>query len=109
MKQDKKWPTPQDEGKLPIDIYETDKEFVIRTVLAGVNQEDLDISIVDNIVTISGNRLDPMEDAKFTTKEIFWGPFKRTCTLPTSVDSDNSEATLNSKGMLTLSFPKIEK
>jgi len=109
MKQDKKWPDPQDEGKLPIDVYETDKEFVIRTVLAGVKQEDLDISIVDNIVTISGNRIDPVQDAQFTKKEIFWGPFKRTCTLPADVDPDKSDATLNNKGMLLLSFPKISK
>lgn len=110
-KKTKKLPSYVEEGKLPVDVYQTDFEYVIRTVIAGVKQEDLDISIVNDLVTIKGNRQEPesVDDKNYTKKECYWGPFSRTCVLPDNIDTDNSKAILNAKGILTIRFPFKEE
>ncbi|HOE15123.1 MAG TPA: Hsp20/alpha crystallin family protein [Candidatus Paceibacterota bacterium] len=110
-KKDKKLPAYVEEGKLPVDIYHTDDEYIIRTVIAGVKQEDLDISIVNDLVTIKGERLEPesVEDKNYIKQECYWGAFSRTCVLPDNIDTDNSKAILSSKGILTIRFPIIKE
>lgn len=107
----KKLPDYVEEGKLPVDIYETDNEFVIRAAIAGTKQEDLDISIVNDLITIRGVREEPEEpeSKKYIKRECYWGPFSRTCVLPENIDADNSKAVLNSKGILTIRFPKKQE
>jgi HSP20 family molecular chaperone IbpA len=56
---DKKLPECPEEGRLPVDLYETDDEIVLRTVIAGVEQSEIDISINNDMVTIRGERKEP--------------------------------------------------
>ena len=72
-KKTKKLPSYVEEGKLPIDCYEIDTEYIIRAAIAGVKQEDLDISIVNDLLTIKGNREEPetVDEKNYIKKECY--------------------------------------
>lgn len=97
-------------GQLAVDVYETDEKLVIKARTAGVNKEDLDVSISDGILTISGT-LSSGDDADATNwhiQECYWGEFSRTLALPVAVKEDEVEAVLKD-GVLTISFNKIKQ
>jgi HSP20 family protein len=100
---------PQD-GELPVDMYQTDDEIIIRAIVAGVDPSDLEISITRDMVTVRGTREEYQEaraDGYFH-RELFWGSFSRTLLLPEEVAIDESEA--NEKhGMLEIRLPKLDK
>jgi len=98
------------EGELAIDIYETAKEIVVKAPIAGINgDEDLDITIADDIVTIRGERKEEKEvdHNSYHAQECYWGAFSRTVTLPTKVIGDEARADFK-KGILTIRLPKAE-
>ena len=94
-------------GQLAVDVYETSDRLIIKARTAGIERKDLDVSIADNILTISGV-LNGGEDDKATQwhiQECYWGEFKRTVALPVQVKEDGVEAVLKD-GVLTISFEK---
>ena len=97
------------EGQLAIDMYQTPSEIVIKT-MAGVKQEDLDVSITRDVVTIRGKREESNDTAgnDYFHKELYWGSFSRTIILPQEIDVDESEA-IYKNGLLTIRMPKIDK
>lgn len=105
---DKKLPECPEEGRLPVDLYETDDEIVLRTVIAGVDQNEIDISINNDMVTIRGERKEPEIVAidDYIKHECYWGNFSKTCVLPPNVDTDNATANFDDKGILIIRFPK---
>jgi HSP20 family protein len=97
-------------GQLAVDVYETEDKLVVKARTAGVNREDLDVSISDGILTISGT-LSSGDDADATNwhvQECYWGEFSRTLALPVSVKEDEVEAVLKD-GVLTVAFGKIKE
>lgn len=104
----KKLPECPEEGRLPIDLYETEDEIVLRTVVAGVDQNEIDISINNDMVTIRGERKEPeiVGNDDYIKHECYWGTFSRTCVLPSNVDIDNAAANFDDKGVLIIRFPK---
>ena len=109
---DDSWDDSQEEflGQLTVDVYETEEKLVIKARTAGVNKEDLDVSISDGILTISGT-LSSGDDADATNwhiQECYWGEFSRTLALPVSVKEDEVDAVLKD-GVLTISFSKIKQ
>ena len=82
------------EGELTVDVYQTADAVVIKSMIAGVRPEDLDISITRDVVTIRGKREEEktIEEEDFITKELYWGSFSRTVTLPVEIDVDEAEA-----------------
>jgi HSP20 family protein len=98
------------EGELAIDVYETDKDIVIQSAIAGVRSEELDISLENDVVTIKGVRKNPNqeEEKQYFHEECFWGPFSRQVFLPEEVDTKNVEASIK-EGVLTLRLPKAER
>lgn len=98
------------EGQLAVDVYQTDTEIVIRSAIAGIKSEDLDISIESDSVIIRGVREQPPEagDKKYFYQECYWGPFSRQIILPEETDPNQSEASMK-EGILTIRIPKIEK
>jgi len=99
-----------EEGQLTIDVYQTESEVVIKSTIAGVNPEDIDISITNDMVTIRGKRV---KDEKITAEdyyyqELYWGAFSRSVILPVEVDADRAKATIKN-GILTIRLPKSEK
>ncbi len=99
-----------EEGQLAIDMYQTPNEIIVKTMVAGVKPEDLDISITRDMVTIKGHREDSRDFAgdDFFHKELYWGAFSRTIVLPAEIEVEEAEAT-NKNGLLILRLPKIDK
>ncbi len=95
---------------MAVDVYQTDSEIVIRSTIAGVKPEDLDISIESDIIFIKGNRQEPPEKSEKTyfRQECYWGPFSRQIILPEETDPSRAEATMK-EGILTIRIPKIER
>ena len=96
-------------GQLAVDVYETADKLVVKARTAGISKSDLDVSISDNILTISGV-LSGGEDEQTTRwhiQECYWGEFSRTIALPVQVreDEDSVKAELKD-GVLTIMFDK---
>lgn len=97
-------------GMLGVDVYETDEKLIVKARTAGVNKEDLDVSISDGILTISGTLSsgDETDATNWHIQECYWGEFSRTLALPVAVKEDEVEAVLKD-GVLTISFSKIKQ
>jgi HSP20 family protein len=100
----------QQDGELPVDMYQTDESIVIRALVAGVSPADLDISITRDMVTVRGVREEIQEarDDGYYHRELFWGSFSRTLVLPEEVAIDEAEAQ-EKHGMLEIRLPKLDK
>jgi HSP20 family protein len=100
----------EEEGQLAIDMYQTPSEIIIKTMIAGVKQEDLDVSITRDMVVIKGRREETNDTVgnDYFHKELYWGSFSRTIILPQEIDVDESEA-INKNGLLIIRMPKIDK
>ncbi len=97
-------------GQLAVDVYETEEKLVVKARTAGVNKSDLDVSISDGILTISGT-LSSGDDSAAThwhVQECYWGEFSRTLALPVQVKEDEVEAVLKD-GVLSISFTKVKQ
>ena len=105
---DDDWDEDEDiPGQLAVDVYETADKLIIKARTAGIERKDLDVSISDNILTISCV-LSGSEDDKVVQwhiQECYWGEFSRTIALPVQVKEDGVEAVLKD-GVLTVSFEK---
>ncbi|MCK9379175.1 MAG: Hsp20/alpha crystallin family protein [Candidatus Moranbacteria bacterium] len=112
--EEEKWATAEEdegnndgEGQLTIDVYQTDSDIVIKSTIAGVKPEDLEVSINNDMVTIKGERKTEEEitEENYYYQECYWGSFSRSVVLPVDVLSDKSEASLKN-GILTIKLPK---
>ena len=96
-------------GQLAVDVYETADKLVVKARTAGISKSDLDVSISDNILTISGV-LSGGEDEQTTRwhiQECYWGEFSRTIALPVQVREDENSVKAELKdGVLTIMFEK---
>ncbi len=97
-------------GQLAVDVYEAEDRLVVKARTAGVNKEDLDVSISDGILTISGTLSsgDETEATNWHIQECYWGEFSRTVALPVAVKEDEAAASLKD-GVLTIEFPKVQQ
>ena len=97
-------------GQLAVDVYETRERLVVKARTAGVNKNDLDVSIADNQLTIRGTlSAGNDEDVEnYFLQECYWGEFSRTIALPVPVREEDIEAVLKD-GVLTVSFGKLEQ
>jgi HSP20 family protein len=94
-----------------VDIFETEHELVVRADLPGVNPQDLDIRVENNILTIRGERKfdsNKGNEEKYLRVERAYGPFSRSFSLANSVNADAIKADYQN-GVLTLSIPKREE
>jgi len=90
-----------------VDLYESDRDFILKAELPGVAQEDIELSIDDDRVTLRGERRlkEAVSEKQFLRMERSYGPFHRTFELPTSVEADAVKAEFK-KGILTVTIPK---
>ena len=97
-------------GQLAVDVYETNENLIVKARTAGVNKEDLDVSISDGILTISGTLSsgDDTDATNWHVQECYWGEFNRTLALPVAVKEDEVGAVLKD-GVLTISFNKVKQ
>lgn len=106
----KDWLEENYEGQLSVDVYGTEDEVVIKSTIAGVKSEDIDISIHNDMLTIRGERTQETEQKidESYYQECYWGGFSRSIILPVEVDSDRVSANLKN-GVLTIRLPKTRK
>jgi len=99
------------EGQLSIDMYQTDDEIVIKAPVAGVDPDDLEISVTEDMVNIRGHRKEEhkQETKEYYLNECYWGTFSRSQSLPMPVLAEKAEASINKKGVLTIRVPKASK
>src|SRR3989338_4565913 len=97
-------------GQLAVDVYETKEKLVVKGRVAGVNKNDLDVSISDNTLTVRGTLSSGVEDdvENYFLQECYWGEFSRSIVLPVPVKEDEIEAVLKD-GVLTISFAKVKQ
>jgi HSP20 family protein len=100
----------QQDGELPVDMYQTEDTIVIRALVAGVSPGELDISITRDMVTLRGVReeIQEVHDDGYYHRELFWGSFSRTLVLPEEVAIDEAEAQ-EKHGLLEIRLPKLDK
>lgn len=99
-----------EEGELNVDVYQNQNEIIIKTMVAGVRPEDLDVSISRDMVTLKGKRESErtIADDDYFHKELYWGSFSRTIVLPQEIDVDAAEA-VEKHGLLIIRLPKLDK
>jgi len=101
--------TPVEEmGWAPaIEMFEKDDKFMVKAELPGMKEEDIDVSVVGDTLTIKGERKAESEvkEEDYYCCERSYGSFTRSITLPSSVDAKNIEASYEN-GVLEVSLPK---
>ncbi len=98
------------DGELTVDVYQTADMIVVKAMIAGVYPEDLDISITRDLITIRGVREEERsaKEDDYFIRELYWGSFSRTITLPEEIDVDEAEA-VEKHGLLILKLPKLDR
>lgn len=116
-REEESWATPSysqndnegAEGQLTIDVYQTENDIVIKSTIAGVKPEDLDVSINNDMVTVKGERKNEevVENGNYYYQECYWGSFSRSVLLPVDVIPEKADASLKN-GILTIRLPKAD-
>jgi HSP20 family protein len=103
------FPQEDGEGQLTIDVYQTDNEIIIKSTIAGVKPEDLDVSISNDMITIQGERRrdEDIPEENYYYQECYWGGFSRSVILPVDVIADKIEASMKN-GILTIKMLKAD-
>ena len=93
-----------------LDVHEDKDSFTIRAELPGLKREDIDVSLQDGALVISGERKEEKvsEGTEVHRRERFYGKFQRALTLPTPVAADKVKAAYKD-GVLTVTLPKAEE
>ncbi|MBM4445462.1 MAG: Hsp20/alpha crystallin family protein [Chloroflexi bacterium] len=96
-------------GNLPLDIYQTKNDVVVKAALPGLKPEEVDISLSGETLTIKGEHREEKDtrEADYIRREHRYGSFSRTVTIPVAIQSDKAQATFDN-GILTLTLPKAE-
>lgn len=105
------WPREPGEPVVPaLDLYTTPDAVVARVALPGVKPDDVDVSIGDELVTISGTFHEEKETTEhgYVEHELSQGKFSRSFSLPTAIKADAAKAEFKD-GLLTLTMPKTEE
>ena len=99
-----------DGPSLPLDVTTSADELLIEAALPGIKPEDVDITIENGTLTVTGKTADERraEDASYLVQEIRRGTFSRSVTLPNGLEPDKATATFE-HGVLTLRIPKAEQ
>ena len=101
------WVSTNVEGQLSVDVYQTNDVIIVKSAVAGVAPEDIDISITNDMITIRGSRAQseiiPEEDYMY--QECYWGTFSRSIILPVPIKADKAAAEFK-QGILTITLPK---
>lgn len=93
-----------------MDVVETEDRIVATLELPGIEPEDVEVSVEDSTLTVSGSRefSDEVKEENVHRLERRYGSFTRSIRLPQTVDTDGVEASFD-KGVLTIEVPKVEQ
>jgi HSP20 family protein len=96
-------------AELALDVFENEKEIIIVSLIAGIQESDLEVSFDRGMLIIKGKRHSPItetDEKKYLIKECYWGNFARRIVLPDEIDEQKISANLKN-GLLVLKVPKI--
>jgi len=104
------WMEENYEGQLSVDVYQTKDSIIIKSTVAGVKPEDIDVSIENDMLTIRGQRKmeEKIIEENYFYQECYWGGFSRSIILPIEVETGKINASLKD-GVLTVTLPKAKK
>lgn len=94
---------------VPINMYQTDREVVVKAALPGVKPEEVDVTITGDTLTIKGETKsdEAVKHQNYLYEEHRYGAFRRSLALPDGLEADKAEAVFD-QGVLTLTIPKSE-
>jgi HSP20 family protein len=97
-------------GNIPVDIYQTENDVMVKAAIPGVDSKDVDVTISGGVLTIKAERKEEKETQgkDYIRRENRYGMVSRSVTLPVQVKSDEAEATFDN-GVLVLRLPKSEE
>jgi len=103
-------PMSKEVGQLSLDIYQKGKELIILAPIAGVNRDDIELSVTDDVLVIKGNRAprEEISEENYFTKECFWGGFSRAIVLPLGADPKKIDASFENH-VLEIHIPILEE
>lgn len=99
------------DGQLAVDVFQTEKDILITSTVAGVRAQDLDISMNGDMITIKGIRrhqYSSVDNDDYFIRECYWGGFSRSIILPLDIIQEGIEATID-QGVLTIRLPKSHR
>jgi HSP20 family protein len=109
------WPEPrrgllEGEWAPSVDVAETNGDITVTAELPGVKQEEVEISITDDVLTLKGEKKEEKEvkEKNYHRIERSYGSFQRSIGLPTGVQADKAKATYKD-GILSITVPKVEE
>jgi len=99
-----------EEGQLSVDVFQDKNNVIIKSTIAGVEPEDIDISFENDMITIRGKRSKDrtINEEDYFYQECYWGGFSRSIILPIEIQSDKINASIRN-GVLTIKLPKAKK
>ena len=94
---------------IALDVAENDDAYLVKATVPGINPDDMEITLEDDVLTLKGEILrdEEVEDVKYHVRERRYGSFSRSIRFPATVNGDAVEATYNN-GILSLNIPKAE-
>ena len=96
---------PSHDLSLAVDVREEDDAYVLSALVPGLKADDLNIQVLEDVVTISGEF--KADESEYLTRELPYGSFNRTLRLPVTLDASKAEAKITD-GVLTLRLAKAE-
>lgn len=105
--ENQEWMDENLEGQLSVDVFQDKDNVIIKSTIAGVKSEDIDIAIHNDLITIKGKREadKTISQEDYFYQECYWGGFSRSIILPVEVKADETNAELKN-GILTITLPK---
>ena len=100
----------EEEGQLSVDVYQDKNNIIVKSTIAGVEPEDVDVSFDNDMLTIRGQRKKDLtvDEENYFYQECYWGNFSRSIILPVDVKTDKINANIKN-GILTITLPKTKK
>ncbi len=100
----------EEEGQLSVDVYQDKNNIIIKSTIAGVEPEDVDVSFDNDMLTIRGKRKKDLtvDEENYFYQECYWGNFSRSIILPVDIKSNKINASIKN-GILTITLPKTKK
>jgi HSP20 family protein len=105
------WVEERQRATVPaLDLYTTPEAVIAKVALPGVKPEEVDITVTDDLVTVTGSFEEETEktEAGYVHRELSRGTFRRSFTLPAAIDAEGAKASFQD-GLLTLTLPKTEE
>ena len=104
------WFRETEEGQLSVDVFRKGNFLIVRSTMAGVSPDHLDIALNGDLLTIRGQRESNYEikEDEWFHQECYWGGFSRSIILPVDVQEEKIKATIRN-GILTIELPKAKK